>query len=59
MYYQRMGKRATAEFFVKKVLRQWPDSRWAIEAKRALQADLKPADRTDAGSFNFRVCGFY
>jgi hypothetical protein len=59
MYYKRIGKAASAEFYFGKILQRWPNSPWAVKAKAQFQADPKPADRTRVEYFNFLVGGFY
>ncbi len=59
MYYKRIGKAASAEFYFGKILQRWPDSPWAVKAKEQFQIEPKPADRTRVEFFNFLVGGFY
>jgi beta-lactamase regulating signal transducer with metallopeptidase domain len=59
IYYKRIGKAASAEFYFGKVLQRWPNSPWAVKAKEQFQADPKPTDRTRVDYFNFLVGGFY
>ena len=59
MYYKRIGKIASAEFYFGKILQRWPNGPWAVKAKEQLQANPKPADRTRVEFFNFLVGGFY
>jgi beta-lactamase regulating signal transducer with metallopeptidase domain len=65
VYYKRIGKVATAEFFFGKILRRWPSSPWAVKAKSELQVDPNPASRKIAppvdpvSYWNFAVGGLY
>ncbi len=59
IYYKRIGKTASAEFFFGKILQRWPNGPWAVKAKEQLQPNPKPANRTRVEFFNFLVGGFY
>jgi beta-lactamase regulating signal transducer with metallopeptidase domain len=59
MYYKRIGKSASAEFYFGKILQRWPNGPWAVKAKAQLQANPKPANRTRVEFFNFLLGGFY
>jgi Surface antigen variable number repeat len=60
MYYKRIGKFASAEFYFGKIVQRWPNSPWAIKAKsQQLQIEPKPGGRTRVEYFNFLVGGFY
>jgi beta-lactamase regulating signal transducer with metallopeptidase domain len=59
MYYKRIGKTASAEFYFGKILQRWPNGPSAVKSKEQLQANPKPADRTRVEFFNFLVGGFY
>ncbi len=55
IYYKRIGKSASAEFYFGKILQRWPNGLWAVKAKEQLQPNPKSADRTRAEFFNFLV----
>ena len=55
MYYKRIGKAASAEFYFGKILQRWPNSPWAVKAKEQSQVEPKPANRTRVEYFNFLV----
>jgi beta-lactamase regulating signal transducer with metallopeptidase domain len=60
MYYKRIGKVASAEFYFGKIAQRWPKSPWAAKAKaQQAQADSKPGDRTAVDIFNFTVGEIY
>jgi hypothetical protein len=60
MYYKRIGKFASAEFYFGKIVQRWPNSPWAIKAKsQQLQIEPKPGGRTRVEYFNFPVGEFY
>ena len=60
VYYKRVGKFASAEYYFSKVLQRWPDSPWAAKAKRErAQAAAVPANHTAAQIFDFDVSGSY
>ncbi len=51
LYYRRIGKIASAQFYFDKVLQRWPASPRAVQAKeQRVHADPKPDDRTDEPS---------
>ena len=57
MYYRRVGKVASANFFFDKILRRWPDSPWAVKIREQRRRADAPA--LPLGYFNFLASGYY